>query len=281
METKTLAAITGIALILLASGCTLPEEIQDTENKDNKPELASDRGLKIEEFRMTDESLRPNQEVIMRLKLTNYHTEDIDIKEVSIYNEGLLKVDKSSKECNPSIGKLGKASPGNYPSMVCTWRVTAPDKEKYGGFENKPASVNLRLKYESSLTNEKPFKVRFKPLDEINNTESIGKSFSNAEVSMSVSTEDPVPKQGSRVLEVSVKEVGRGRLVEGSEYRFDFRPSHLFQGCNQPGAPVVGNEYSFACTLQGGIEGTRNLGFSTSYKYVKEPVLNVRLVNQQ
>jgi hypothetical protein len=270
-----------LLVVIVASGCTDPNSNGDTGG--DGPELASDRGLQIEAFRSTDETLRPSQPAVVNLRLKNYHTEDFEIDEISIYNEGDLTVE--DKTCTPEIGDLGLASENNYPEMECQWDLEAPPESYYGNFDSKPASMNLHLEYSSSLTNEDPFKVRFKPLDEINTSSSISKTFRNSEVSMSVESENPVPIESGRTIEVSASEIGQGRLVADSSYEFDFRPSSIFgDDCYREESAVVGNEVEFSCSIgqDGEVqEGTRNLVFSTSYKYVKEPVLNVKLVNEQ
>lgn len=278
---------TKISLILItaliASGCAMPTNTPEEENTDDGPDLAEDRGLRIAEFRPTDDTLRPSQEAILNLRLKNYHTRDISIEEISIYNEGLLTVPSDSKECTPSPSELSSASAGTYPEIECQWNLEAPPKDAYGSFDSKPTSVNLRLVYESSLTNQEPFKVEFKPLEEINSTNPISKTFSNSEVSMTVSTETPVPSSEKRVIDVKTKEIGKGRIVADTNYSFSFIPERVFGSeCSEEDAPVVGKELEFSCNLNGeGLTGTRNLIFSTSYKYVKEPVLNIKLVNNQ
>lgn len=270
-----------VVTAILASGCTLPENSSNNNsNGDNGPDLAEDRGLQIESFRTSDETLRPSQPAKVNLRLKNYHTRDIDIEEISIYNEGLLTVE--NRECNPDPDSLGQASEGNYPEMECQWDIEAPPEEEYGSFDSKPASMNLRLRYDSSLTNEDPFKLEFKELDEINNTEDISKTFSNSEVSMNIETEEPVPLDSGRTLIVKTEEIGQGRIVADTNYDFEFTPGNLFEDCDREDAPVVGKELEFSCEVTGSNqEGTRNLIFSTDYKYVKEPVLNIKLVNNQ
>ncbi|MFB6115334.1 MAG: hypothetical protein ABEK04_03500 [Candidatus Nanohalobium sp.] len=277
MDRRTIAVV---FIALMASGCTLPGNSTDTGDNNGGPELATDRGLRIEAFRPTDETLRPSQPAILNLRLKNYHTNPIYIKEISIYNEGLLTV--GNRSCNPSPGNLGSATGNTYPEMRCQWDVEAPPESAYGSFKSKPASVNLRLVYNSSLTNQRPFKVKFKPLEEINSTRSISKTFSNSEVSMKVSTESPVPVDSSRTVEIVTREVGKGRIASDTNYVFKFIPDNLFgEDCEREDAPVVDKELKFSCSINGASRGTRNLLFSTSYKYVKEPVLNIKLVNNQ
>lgn len=271
--------------VIVASGCALPQQQSNGDNQGNQgPDLAEDRGLKIEAFRTTDETLRPSQPAVINLRLKNYHTADINITDIRIYNEGLLNV--SNKRCNPSPENLDSASGGNYPEMKCQWDLEAPEEDAYGSFKSKPASMNLHLEYESSLTNQKPFKVEFKPLDEINTSSDLGKTFSNSEVSMSVSTENPVPMDSGRNIHISAHELGKGRLASGTNYTFRFTPDTIFgSDCQREDAPIVGKEVEFSCHIGGEDKdvqrGTRNLIFSTYYKYVKEPVLNIKLVNKQ
>ncbi len=278
METKIAAIL--IALIL-ASGCAMPQNGQNGENNDDggETELASERGLRIEMFRTTDETLRPEQPALVKVRLKNYHKKDINITELSIYNEGLLSV--SNKRCTPSIGNLGPASGNTAPEMICKWDLEAPPEDAYSDFSSKPASLNLHLEYESALRNHDPFKIEYKSLSDINNSRTVSETFSNSEASMTIRTEEPVPADSGRNLQVSAKEVGKGRLAANTGYDFSFSPSNLFKDCDKTKKPVVDKKVEFSCRLDGGMQGTRNLVFSTSYKYVKEPVLNIKLVNNQ
>lgn len=275
METK-LSILLVVVLALFASGCTLPETGNSGDSGDNDGDTTSlpeDRGLRIENFRMTDETLRPSQPAQLNLRLKNYHVKPVDIHEISIYNTGLLTVE--NRTCNPDPSDLGTASEVNQPEMECSWDVEAPPEEDYGGFSSKPASLNLHLEYDSYLTNQQPFKVEFKSIDEINETQTIASTFSNAEVEMRVETETPVPLESGRTMEIRVREVGKGRLAANSEYSFEYTPSDMFdESCTRSDAPVVGNTLEFECSFEGDQEGTRNLLFSTSYRYVKEPVLD-------
>jgi hypothetical protein len=264
-----------VVFVLLASGCTLPDTGNSNDNEDNgdTTSLPEDRGLKIVNFRMTDETLRPSQPAQLNLRLKNYHVKPVDIQDISIYNTGLLTVE--NRTCNPAPSDLGTASEVTQPEMECSWDVEAPPEEDYGGFSSKPASLNLHLEYDSYLTNQKPFKVEFKSIDDINETQAIASTFSNAEVQMRVETETPVPLKSGKTVEISVKEVGKGRLAANSEYSFEYSPSNMFDSdCTRSDAPVVGNTLEFECGFEGDREGTRNLLFSASYRYVKEPVLD-------
>lgn len=275
MEAK-LTVILVVVFTLFASGCTLPEPDSNSNNNDDggdTTDLPEDRGLRIENFRMTDETLRPSQPAQLNLRLKNYHVKPVNIRDISIYNTGLLTVENRS--CNPDPSDLGTASEVNQPEIQCRWDVEAPPEEDYGGFSSKPASLNLHLEYDSYLTNQQPFKVEFKPIEEINQTQTIASTFSNAEVEMRVQTETPVPLESGRTMEISVREVGPGRLAANTEYSFEYTPGNMFdEDCTRSDAPVVGNTLEFECSFEGDQEGTRNLLFSTSYTYVKEPVLD-------
>ncbi|MFB6175483.1 MAG: hypothetical protein ABEJ87_05965 [Candidatus Nanohalobium sp.] len=279
MDKLKLAGI--LVTLLIASGCSMPNQGNNNSSGGNKgPQLTQNRGLRVINFRSTDETLRPSQPAIINLRLKNYHEADINITDLYLYNEGLLTVENRS--CNPSPEDLKPASGNNYPEMHCQWDLKAPSKDKYGFPSSKPTSVNLHLEYESALTNQKPFKVQYKHLDEINSTSNIGKTFKNSEVRMAVSTENPVPLESRRVLHVRTHEVGKGRIASDTDYKFRFSPKTLFDGCARSDAPTVNKELKFKCKLTPpSHSGTRNLLFSTHYKYVKEPVLRMKLVNNQ
>ncbi|MFB6190255.1 MAG: hypothetical protein ABEJ91_01660, partial [Candidatus Nanohaloarchaea archaeon] len=144
---------------------------------------------------------------------------------------------------------------------------TAP--EDLGGFESRAVTMQLNLRYNSSLTNEKnPLKVRFAELSDIESRNEVARTYSNGEVKATVSLERPVPLEGG-IISFRFRPTGPGRI--NSEYRIDYRPSRLFADCPQRKNAMTGNQARYSCRVSSNSTGTRNLVFSTSYKYVKSP----------
>lgn len=265
METRILL----IVLIVLASGCSqLP-----TDNSPVDTAPPPGKGLEIVRFDVADKTMTPNQESLIILRLKNYHTKRVSIDDMSLYNTGLLDTEK--RGCSPST--LERAREGIFPEMECTWRVVAPSSEEIGAFETKPQSLNLHLEYQSSLTNNRPLQLQFKPLSEINSTQTKSISFSNGEARGTMEVESPATFSG-RLVDFKVESVGPGRVL--SDYTFEYAPSELFVGCPSSKEPVVNQRVEFTCNVQDDQEVVRNLHFSTYYKYVKEPTLDIQLVNK-
>lgn len=262
METR--AAII-VAAIVIASGCassgtSTPETSEPTE-----------KGLEIQEFKVADKTLNPGQTTFVTLKLKNYHKKEISIDQMNLYNTGALSASKQG--CNPS--EIGRSKKGFNPEMECRWELTAPGEDYLGGFKSKPASFNLNLKYDSELTNNVPLQIDFKPQSEIQDVSKISRTISNGEVKATVQTQEPVPVGQERIIDFTVENAGNGRVVSG--YSFEYTPS-IFSGCPGSDDPVVDSKVEFSCSFSYGQQATRNIIFSTSYKYVKQPTIDVEVV---
>lgn len=266
METR-IALI--LLLIMLSSGCM--------ENLGNgEGEQMPNRGLVIQEFSITDDTLRPQQNAIIRSSFKNYHSY-IRINNVSIFNEG-PHLDVQKRGCTPSEDELEGAREGLYPEMECVWEVTAPEEGDIDGFRERTEPVKLRLSYNASLTNQRPLAVSFQDIADIENTTVRSRSFSNEELSASMTTESPVAYTSGNSVELNVQNVGNGR-VEGA-YRFEYTPRGVFENCPSQEKPIVGSEWNRVCDLSSESTGTRNLFFTTYYKYIKEPNLDITIVNR-
>ena len=258
--------LTILAVIIVASGCA-----QNDNTSTPTPEnTASGNGLEINEFRVADKTLTPGQETNVLLELQNYHTQDINITDISLYNLGLL--DAESRGCSPE--EINSATSDIKPRMECNWRLEAPEGEEFGGFEQRPLSFNLHLEYDSVLTNTEPVRLQFKPLEDVNSTEDISTTFSNGEVEAEMSLESPATFEG-RDVRFEVSEVGPGRT--DSNYTLNYEPD-IFSGCPEEERAVIDESFEFTCQVQDSSEVVRNLFFSTRYKYVKEPTVDVTLV---
>lgn len=278
METRCIVII---ALAVAVSGCADTETPNTDSNGQDTP--VPQNGLQVASLSVTDETLQPNQEALVNLRLENYHTESISIEDIKVINTGLLKKEYDSEDwqdnCRPN--ELRVAEPGQdgsepiIPEMECSWRVSAPSEEDLGAFESRLEPLSIQISYSSAIENREELNVPFKPLSDIESTQSTSKEFSNSEVSVSMETETPLSFQGG-TMDFYIEETGEGR-VDGS-YSFEYIPEEIFENCPEEEEPVVGNDVEFSCSLTYGQEATRNVYFSTSYKYVKTPTLDVEVV---
>ncbi|MFB6209628.1 MAG: hypothetical protein ABEJ56_05855 [Candidatus Nanohaloarchaea archaeon] len=264
-----------LAIAVTASGC-IHSSVEDPASikKPGTGSSSASGDLKVETFRVSDSTLSPGQNGIITVNLKNYHKSPVSIKQISLYNTGVLEVEKLG--CSPE--QIKQATEGFRPGMECRWRVSMPSREQ-GAFESRTIPVKLNLVYTAELSNSgSPIKVHVKPLEEIDRVSEVRKSFSNGEVKMKVETESHVPVQGTRTVEITASNVGPGRVDGG--YTFDYTPSTLLSDCPAEPEPVVQQKVTFSCDLKGDSEATRNLVFSTSYKYVKAPTLDIEVVTK-
>lgn len=278
METRTILIL---ALVIVVSGCA------DNSTQNNTDVGSSTgKGLEIVSLGVADDTLSPGQKTRMSLTLKNYHTQEITIEEVSVFNDGQLIFgedatsgdENKNADCSPE--EIQKAEQGIAPEMICTWTITAPSEEDLGAFDSKPMPVNVKIAYDSSIINSEPMKVQFRDVSQIENVEPITKEFSNGEVEVSMEVENPVSFAG-RTMYFTVRNTGPGD-VEGG-YSFDYSPVSVFDSCNENHKkenPVVGSTAEFSCPIQHGTESVRNLFTSVSYKYVKTPTVDIEVVRR-
>lgn len=261
-----------MAVIVAASGCA---QTDIPGNTNTAPSGNSGQGLQVSTFDVSDDTVSPGQNAIVTVELANYHTQDISVNDISIYNTGFLNVERSG--CSPS--ELRPARDDYTPRMECTWRISVPEGG-IEGFESRTIPIKLNLVYDSQLSNsQSPVKAHFSPIEEIETTDTVQASFSNSEVSMNIEMERPIPYEG-RTVTVTAANAGNGRV--DSNFVFSYFPEEVFQNCGDPEKePVVGQEVQFTCDIvpQSEVKQTRNLIFSTSYKYVKSPTLDIEVVD--
>jgi hypothetical protein len=259
-----------LAIIVAASGCIHTSGSFNTSS-------SSGQGLQIATFDISDKTLGGGQQGMINVELNNYHKQEIQIEDISLYNTGVLETERQG--CTPSSSEIERAREDYIPTVECTWTVTAPEKS-VEGFDSKTIPVKLNLAYNSRFSNsEKPVKVHFKPLEEIDQTNDVEESFTNGEVEMDVSTESPVQFEGTPIT-VKVRNAGKGRV--DSNYTFEYFPEEVLSSCPGEKKPLVENEAEFTCEIDPQTENsqTRNIVISTSYKYVKAPTLDVEVVNR-
>ncbi|EGQ43940.1 MAG: hypothetical protein J07AB43_04160 [Candidatus Nanosalina sp. J07AB43] len=275
METNLIGLV---VLVVFVSGCSqLPS---GGGSQPSEPQQLSGKGLEVTEFRVTDKTVSPGQTVSVFLTLKNFHREEIDIGEVSLYNLGLLESSADSDgPCTPS--EIGQAKKGTAPVMECEWRVTAPEESEIGGFSQGPReSIVANIPYDSVIKNYRPLKVNFKPLSQVNRTSKKAMSFSNGEVDVNMETETPIPLGQEKLVDFSVSKTGSGR-IDGT-YSFDYTPSTVFSGeCPTQDEPILRDSLDFSCpiSLEGQNQVTRNLFFTIRYKYIKSPSTTITIVS--
>lgn len=285
MESKQVLLI--ISMVVMVSGCSqLP--MSGNQGTTLEPEQVSGKGLEVTEFRVSDKTLSPGQTINVEMTLKNYHRNDIDIGNITLYNLGLLE--SSSKSCTPN--EIGQAKADIYPVMECTWEVTAPSEEQIGGFSQRKSTISASIPYDSVIENYEPMTVKFKPLEEINRTSKQAMSFSNGEVGVNMEVETPVPIGQNKSINFKVDKRGSGSL--DGNYSFEYSPSSVFVledevagnndfECPSNGDPLIRDSFEFSCYIgtESPQEVERNLFFTVRYKYVKAPSIDVTLVNNQ
>ena len=260
-----------LGIIAVTSGCI------DELNLDNDGELPNG-GLELESFTVSDQELRPNQQAVIRAEFRNYHR-NIDVESVELANVGTL-LSTESQGCTPNIEDLEGAQEGIQPTMACTWVVEAPEEDDLEGFNEHREPVQMRVEYRASMENTNPLRVDFKPVEEVEATNVVSQSSSNGEISLRLASDNPATLQSGTDLEVIADNDGPGRLPEG--FSFNFEPRRLFSDC-EDGRSEEGlqdDEVNFLCSVTADSEGTNNIFVSADYKYVKEPTLDITLVNR-
>lgn len=240
--------LTLLLIVLATTACA-----QDQSN--------TGEGFETEEFSVTDSELRPNQETIIEVTITNFNTGEsrLDSDNIELFNTGQLEI--KNKNCNPD--EIGSAREELKPKIRCTWNVKAPGEDFIRGFESKPIPFNLMYEFDSSLESEKPLTVDVSS-DPSKSTETVSKQFSNNDIEISMETVNPVPVDGKRNLNIGVEEIGSGNLKSG--FNFTYTPEELFENCPEESEPIDSGT-SFDCDLNANSEGSRKAFFSTSYKY--------------
>lgn len=278
-----------IVLAVVVSGCSaLPSG--NSSPGQSSPEMLPGKGLEITGFTVSDNTLRPGQEVSVTLDLKNYHRKEVEHMNVSLYNLGLLE--KSDKSCTPDEIEPAKEN-GINPVMECTWSIKAPSSDVVGGFEQRKSSITANVEFSTSMENFQPMKVNFKPLSEINRTDKKSMTFSNGEVKVNMQTETPVPLNQNKTINFRVEKAGSGRI--DGDYSFQYDPSSVFVDasdygdpdvsdnqfeCPQSDKPVLENTLDFSCYINENSPGevVRNLFFTVSYKYVQTESLDITIV---
>ncbi|MFB6099808.1 MAG: hypothetical protein ABEK16_00915 [Candidatus Nanohalobium sp.] len=234
-------------------------------------------GVKIQSLSASDTSLNPGQEFSVEAQIVNYNQAPTTVKagNIRLYNLGQLKKVSGSKGCNPdSIG----ASKENFnPRMVCTWVLKAPGKQFVKGFKSKPLSFKMGLEYSSTLENREPLKIDFQKMSKISQSNEIKRTFSNGDITATVTAQTPVALGNPQNLEIKVKNTGPGYVV--GKYRVDFSHENLVNCPSKGNRKPIQGTARLSCTLNADSAGSRNLFISISYKYEKTPNVDIKVVN--
>ncbi|PSG98697.1 MAG: hypothetical protein BRC29_01055 [Nanohaloarchaea archaeon SW_7_43_1] len=260
-----------LAAVVTVSGCT------HMTGPLTPPSGPSGSGLQVETLDISDGTVSSGQTALITLELKNYHRQEINIDDISLYNTGILETEKQG--CNPPPARLETARKDYIPEMRCRWTLQVPEEE-VENFNSKMVPVKLNLAYRSQLSNsEEPIKLHFQPLEDIEQKNELTKTFSNEEVRLQIKTESPIQLEGSTAT-ITANNAGNGRV--DSDYSFEYSPSTVFPDCPQQKEPLINQEVEFACSIDPQTDSslTRNLIVSTSYKYVKEPTIDVEVVNR-
>lgn len=270
-----------LALAVVASGCT-QVPFNGTENNGDPPSTSGGSGLQVVKFAPVSPQLRPGQETVLELRLRNHHvSEDVTIERVELYGFEPLEASETTKAeaCQPQ--DLQPKREGIAPEMECRFRVKAPSREDLSGFSSRGASPRVRVVYSSKLVNdERPLDLEFRPAEEMENPRTVTRSYSNSEINVQASVDQPVPSDLGTRIKLDVTNAGRGSLEGG--YELSFTPSDIFEG-----------ECSGTVTLDDPIEDhgtvfceigpsdtdrvTRKLTLAVSYKYVLSPGTDVEV----
>ncbi len=257
--------VLAIALVIAASGCI--------DNGAGPDIGGTDKGsLQIVEFDISDPHMTTNQQARIDLMLENHNTGDVEINEISIYNTAFLEV--GDKSCTPET--IESADEDFTPRMECSWIVTAPPD--LSGFSSRPLTFQLNLDYDSELSNkDSPVPIEFRPAQDIDERTERVEEYSNGEVEVTVSYREPMPADRGFV-DFRITPEGPGNIV--SNYSMEYQPSEIFEDCDTEIEPVVAEGIAeFTCEVSSEEEPrvTRSLIFSTSYKYVKSPSLDIEV----
>jgi hypothetical protein len=275
-----------LAAVVAVAGCTDIVSNNNNDKPQDVPESSSEgKGLEIVSFDVTDNTLIPEQEAIVRLTLKNHHIDPITLESIQLYNLGMIGLVENSGDISGcSSTEIRAASQGHSPEINCDWRVMAPAAEELGDFESRNMNPKLRVAYDSVMSNKKnTLPVTFKPLSEIGETRKVTKTYSNDEVSLKLSVDTPVPLDGQSTLDIVIDTKGDGRL--NSPYTVQAYPKSIMgENCASEIQleTVATDRAELSCVISTDASNTitRNLMVSTSYKYQKYSSLNIEVVNE-
>ncbi|QGA80797.1 hypothetical protein [Candidatus Nanohalobium constans] len=253
-------------LALAASGC------MDSTN----PGGGSGNGIQVEKFSITDDTLNPNQKTVIEAKIRNYNKAPttLNSENITLFNTGQLKVQEDSKNCNPK--KISNSDQDINPVIRCTWNVEAPGKSFIEGFDSKPLSVKLQIRYSSTVENNQPLKINFQNMSEIKESSPIKTTASNNDLKMSIETQTPSPVTTPETLTVKTANTGVGSIK--GKIKIKCSPEKLFSECPQEKTPIQ-DQTRFNLNAETELTGTQNIFISTHYKYEKNPNLDIEVVN--
>ncbi|MEF8880549.1 MAG: hypothetical protein V5A72_01825 [Candidatus Nanohaloarchaea archaeon] len=259
-----------LAIIIIASGCS--EEQKSDYNA----------GVSIKNPDIADSTLRPNQKSVLNMKIINRNKGDTEINQenVSLYNSGAIEVIDGSKDCTPST--IGSVTKDLVPKMSCEWKLKAPEKDYVKGFESKESSIQIGVEYESSLGNSKAIKMDFQKVEDIQESSGKTREISNEDIKTKISYDNPMTLN-SGSIEIESQNIGSGEVLgsgnglSGGTLGYKFSPEII--ECSKNTQRLIEGRTSFFCDVDVETRGSRNLFFSTSYKYRKTKTIGIEVVN--
>lgn len=288
METEKLLLIL-LAVTVTVSGCSNLEGALPGGNSDttSEPTQLPGKGLMVNSFTISDETLSPGQTAEVTLEMQNYHREGVELGEVTLYETGRLTPEK--QQCTPDEEDLQAATTEINPVIECSWTVEAPSID---GFSQRSTSFSANIPYNTSIENYQPLEVEFRPLGDINSTSERSISFTNGEVDVQASVETPVAYGEQKAINFNLQRAGDGRVDEN--YSFAYEPKEIFDldddgnidgegaECPEQDEAILGGGLDFGCSIsaEGSTPEVRNIFFTASYKYVKSPTLSITIVNE-
>lgn len=251
MDNKTIILI---SLALLASGCL----------KGSTPSSPG-QGPTLEKFTASDNKLKPEQVTQVEAVFTNGKETDttLNSEDIQLFNTGEIEV--IDKTCNPDSLKTAREDFST--EMRCVWEVKAPGEDWVEGFGSKPLSINMVFEYTTQVEAKEPLSIRFEENNDIRNREKVSKTYSDGKISISITSDSPLPVNKDQEIEISASNNGPGEIR--GPYNFEYTPKSIIKegSCPSEKEPIEGEGTTLECTVNTGLTGERKLFVTTSYKY--------------
>lgn len=290
----------GVAAAVVVSGCSqIPGMEGVFQNEENNDDLESNpvagKGLELTNLEVVDSSLRPGQSTQLTLTFRNYHISETTIESLEIYNTGPLQVEESfPSSCSPET--IGASQNGLHPRMDCEIEVSVPEDYDLNGFDSKRLNPGVQVTYSTSITNSgHQYEANFLPANEIETAGEETSSFSNGEVSVTISADQPFPSENGGTMRFEIAPTERGQVLqdlEGALYRVNIESgdaifeegncgTEFLVGSGKKFEPVIGNEASFGCQVSAESNEalTYPVVFSIAYKYRISSSLNIEVIS--
>lgn len=264
-----------ISLIVAVSGCT--EVLEPEESQDDWETPDPEKGLEIETFESTDSTLLARegggQRAELRLVLSNYHTESVELQNMDLYNTGLIEV-SDGPDCNKNT--IERAVEDQVDRAECVWEIYAPAIEELDAAGERTTQPTVSFEYESSFTNQEPVTVQFQETENMDSITNMQESFTNSEIQMIIETVNPIETGRTETVDVTLRDGSApGRVI--GDYQIDYEPDRLIE-CNNGGEPDIDNEYTFECVISSDDPIQDSFLISTEYKYEQTQTVPITII---